>query len=96
LLTALTSPSPCSALEENHAHLQIDRLPDGCVEIDEAELATILASRVAQSAPESTEALRQAAYQAEADPLFFKSQRGEATHEDWLAKVAEIKARFPE
>ena len=46
--------------------------------------------------PESTEALRRAAYQAEADPLFFKSQRGEATHEDWLAKVAEIKARFPE
>ena len=46
--------------------------------------------------PEQIEALRRAAYQAEADPLFFKSQRGEATHEDWLAKVAEIKARFPE
>ena len=46
--------------------------------------------------PQSTEALRRAAYQAEADPLFFKSQRGEATHEDWLAKVAEIKARYPE
>ena len=47
-------------------------------------------------APQSTEALRRAAYAKEADPLFFKSQRGEATHEDWLAKVAEIKARFPE
>ena len=46
--------------------------------------------------PQSTEALRRAAYQAEADPLFFKSQRGEATQAEWLAKVAEIKARFPE
>ena len=38
---------------------------------------------------------REAAYKAEADPLFFKSQRGEATAEEWQAKVAEIKARFP-
>jgi hypothetical protein len=35
------------------------------------------------------------AYNAEADPLFFMSQRGEATLEEWQAKVAEIKARFP-
>ena len=46
--------------------------------------------------PEQTEALRRAAYQVEADPLFFKAQRGEATQADWLAKVEEIKARFPE
>lgn len=39
---------------------------------------------------------RQAAYASEADPLFFKAQRGEATMEEWLAKVAEIKARYPE
>ena len=32
---------------------------------------------------------------AEADPLFFRWQRGEATREDWLAAVAEVKARFP-
>ena len=36
-----------------------------------------------------------AAYQAESDPLFFKYQRGEAAEQDWLDKVAEIKARFP-
>jgi hypothetical protein len=41
------------------------------------------------------EPLARAAYEAEADPLFFKSQRGEATQAEWLAKVAEIKARFP-
>ena len=38
-------------------------------------------------------ALRRAAYALEADPLFFKAQRGEATQADWLAKIAEIKAR---
>lgn len=38
---------------------------------------------------------RAAAYAAEADPLFFKAQRGEATTAEWEAKVAEIKARYP-
>jgi len=38
---------------------------------------------------------RQSAYQTESDPLFFKYQRGEATEQEWLEKVAEIKARFP-
>ena len=40
-------------------------------------------------------AARMEAYRTEADPLFFKAQRGEATVEEWQAKVAEIKARFP-
>lgn len=38
---------------------------------------------------------REAAYKAESDSLFFKVQRGEATMQEWQAKVAEIKARFP-
>jgi hypothetical protein len=38
---------------------------------------------------------RAAAYPVEADPLFFKVQRGEAAMQDWESKVAEIKARFP-
>jgi hypothetical protein len=41
-------------------------------------------------------ALRKAACQNEADPLFFKWQRGEGTEQEWLAKVAEIKARHPD
>jgi hypothetical protein len=41
------------------------------------------------------DAFRKAAYQQEADPLFFMSQRGEATTEEWQAKIAEIKARYP-
>lgn len=38
---------------------------------------------------------RAQAYREESDPLFFKAQRGEATTEEWLAKVQEIKSRFP-
>lgn len=40
-------------------------------------------------------AARATAYTIEADPLFFKSHRGEATNEEWLAKVSEIKTRYP-
>lgn len=39
--------------------------------------------------------LRQLAYQRESDPLFLKSQRGEATHEEWLAAIQAIKDRYP-
>jgi hypothetical protein len=38
---------------------------------------------------------RRATYEAEADPLFFMAQRGEATLEQWQAKIAEIKAKYP-
>lgn len=38
---------------------------------------------------------RKFCYANEADPLFFLAQRGEATTEEWLAKIAEIKARYP-
>lgn len=38
---------------------------------------------------------RQAAYTKESDPLFMKWQRGDVTKEEWVAKVDEIKARFP-
>lgn len=40
------------------------------------------------------EQLRTVAYRTESDPLFFKAQRGEATMEEWIAKVNEIKARY--
>jgi hypothetical protein len=45
---------------------------------------------------EEQEALRKAAYIAESDPLFFKYQRDEATKDEWLAKIEEIKARYPD
>ena len=56
-----------------------------------AEVARLTALEPARIATEN----RRAAYITEADPLFFKAQRGEATMEEWQAKVAEIKARFP-
>lgn len=39
--------------------------------------------------------LRRVAYEKEADPLFFMVQRGEATQEQWQAKLQEIKDRYP-
>ncbi len=56
----------------------------------EDEIAQRLAEQTAQK-----DAMRANAYQTESDPLFFKSQRGEATHQEWLDKVAEIQARYP-
>jgi hypothetical protein len=56
-----------------------------------AEVARLTALEPARVATEN----RRNAYIAEADALFFKAQRGEATMEEWQAKVAEIKARFP-
>jgi hypothetical protein len=56
-----------------------------------AEVVRLTALEPARIATEN----RRSAYIAEADPLFFKAQRGEATMEEWQAKVAEIKTRFP-
>ena len=58
-------------------------------------IISIDATKAAELKASETEALRKAAYQNEADPLFFKAQRGEATQAEWLAKVEEIKARYP-
>ena len=61
----------------------------------EEELAAEVARLTAEQPRKEAEANRAAAYRLEADPLFFKAQRGEATTDEWTAKVAEIKARFP-
>lgn len=39
---------------------------------------------------------RSEAYRNESDPIFFKWQRGESTQQEWIDKVNEIKARYPE
>lgn len=44
---------------------------------------------------EQQQAARAAAYAQEADPIFFQAQRGKATQQEWLDKIAEIEARFP-
>lgn len=47
-----------------------------------------------QKALQSLESMRSEAYRNESDPLFFKWQRNEATKQEWLDKVAEIKTRW--
>ena len=65
-------------------------------EITQAQAQALEAAQAeAQWKIDNASQLRQQAYIAEADPLFFKAQRGEATMEEWQAKVAEIKARYP-
>jgi len=56
-----------------------------------------IAAAIAASIPtlEQQQAARAAAYRNESDPLFFQAQRGEATNQEWLDKIAEIQARFP-
>ena len=66
-------------------------LPAGSVQITDAEAE---AMRPKPSDPDYS-AMRKAAFTVESDPIFFLSQRGEATQQEWLDKVAEIKARWP-
>jgi len=65
------------------------------VAVDEAAVSAEIQRLQPIKTAEQAERNRKAAYISEADPLFFKAQRGEATMEDWQAKVAEIKNRFP-
>ena len=65
------------------------------VQLDQAKVdaaAVIVAEEQALAAAQRN---RASAYTAEADPLFFKAQRGEATIEEWEAKVVEIRTRYP-
>ncbi len=72
-----------------------DDVPAGLVEIAMDEVRAIVAAKQPAPTAEEISDMRRAAYIAEADPLFFKAQRGEATVQEWQDKVAEIKARYP-
>lgn len=39
--------------------------------------------------------MRQSSYQMESDPIMAQYLRGEATKEEWLAKIEEIKVHYP-
>ena len=77
---------------------QDEFITEAMVPINEAEANIIRATEQAALAASlyNYTILRSAAYRTEADPLFFQYQRGEATRDEWIAKVNEIKARFPE
>lgn len=59
------------------------------------DLSVVLVAPDTPPTRDEQEAARRAAYVLEADPIYFMAQRGEATVEEWQAKVAEIKARYP-
>ena len=61
----------------------------------EAEVTAEIARLEAELPNKIAKENRAAAYKLEADPLFFKAQRGEATQQEWLDKIAEIQARYP-
>jgi hypothetical protein len=56
---------------------------------------TVDPTKLAEKKAAEAEANRKAAYISEADPLFFRAQRGEIPEQEWLDKIAEIKARYP-
>jgi hypothetical protein len=43
---------------------------------------------------EQQQVARALAYKNESDPIFFKAQRNEATEQEWLDKIEEIKLRY--
>ena len=65
------------------------------IELDQALVDAAAIEVAAEQARALAERNRAKAYATEADPLFFKAQRGEATMDEWNAKVAEIRARYP-
>lgn len=81
-----------------------DAAPDGWQAHDTAQIGWVFdgadfAAPARPSEPPPTraeqEANRQRAYSAEADPIAMQMLRDEATKDEWLAKIEEIKARFP-
>ena len=65
------------------------------VQLDQAKVDAAAVIVAQEQALAFAQRNRASAYTAEADPLFFKAQRGEATIEEWQAKVAEIRSRYP-
>lgn len=51
-------------------------------------------TKIRDAAKAEAKAARAAAFAAEADPLFFKYQRGDVTKQEWLDKIEEIRARY--
>jgi hypothetical protein len=59
----------------------------GLIKIDQEKLRAFQREKAVKA--------RERAYIKEADPLKNRADRGDTTHEEWLAKIEEIKARYP-
>lgn len=82
---AVTIDDGAGVFDADGNHIQLDQ-----AKVDAA--AVIVAQ---EQALESARRSRQEAFAAEADPLFFQVQRGEADQADYDAKVIEIRQRYP-
>lgn len=91
-------PSTTDVVTYVYAELPAD-LPfprwDGEEWVSEESAYQAQAAAEAAAKAVAVQAQRQQAYTNESDPIFFKSQRGEATQQEWLDKIAEIKLRYP-
>ena len=65
------------------------------VQLDQAKVDAAAVIVAQEQALVTAQRNRAAAYTTEADPLFFKAQRGEATIEEWQLKIAEIRSLYP-
>jgi len=65
------------------------------VKLDQAKVDAAAVIVAKEQALASARQSRASAYTTEADPLFFKVQRGEADQADYDAKIAEIHTRYP-
>jgi hypothetical protein len=80
------------AIDDGTGAFDVDGNP---VQLDQAKVDAAAVIVVQEQALATAQQNRAAAFTTEADPLFFKAQRGEATIEEWEAKVAEIRTRYP-
>ena len=96
---------PLKATERPAFDSMTQRVEEGTPALQSGEwvqvwnVVALTADEAAQAQAERAEQVRQQraeAYRQESDPLFFKAQRGEATQQEWLDKVNEIKSRFHE
>ena len=82
---------PSSEMEYNNQVQWLDDRPQPSW--SDLQAARPNAENVASN--EAAKNARAVAYRHEADPLFFGWQRNENTEQEWLDKVAEIRARHP-
>jgi hypothetical protein len=73
-----------------------EECPDNCNSSWTYDGYKFIAPKEPDIVPIDYNLMKRQAYQEESDPVFFKWQRGEATQQDWIDKVNEIKARYPE
>jgi hypothetical protein len=72
-----------------------DPIPAGLTPVSESQAMDVVEGNKPAPTHDEINGLRCNAYTYESDPIYFKAQRGEATMDEWLAKIAEIKASLP-